>query len=71
MLGQFLCAVEEEDDEDGLGEGLEVAAWAIAAPPATRTPVRVRAARVFRTRNRIVDHLLPCGTYGSSEEDGP
>ena len=59
MLGQFreLCVVDEEEDDE-LGEGLLVAAWAMAAPPPTRTPVRVRAARALRSRDRMFDHLL-------------
>ncbi len=62
MLGQFreLCVVEEEDDEDDdeLGEGLLVAAWAMAAPPPTRTPVTVRAAKALRIRDFTFGHLL-------------
>jgi hypothetical protein len=61
MLGQFMCVVDEfdEDDEDDEeGEGLDDAAFAMAAPPPTRTPVMVRAARAFRSRDFMFVHLL-------------
>src|SRR2546426_12748417 len=72
MLGQLCVRVvdeEEEEDDDELGEGLLVAARAIAAPPPTRTPVRVRAAKVLRRRNRMFDHL-PSDATSPSEEHG-
>src|SRR5207302_5055860 len=43
---------------DGLGDGL-VAACAMAAPPPTRAPARVRATSGFRMPNRIGSHLPP------------
>ena len=64
MFGQLWVAelpelVEDEDDDDGEGDEL-VAARAMAAPPPTRTPERVRATRACLRRRLIVsDHLLP------------
>jgi len=46
--------VEDEDDvEDDFVEGLEVAAWATAAPPPTRAPEIVSAIRAFVSRCRM------------------
>ena len=48
-----------EDDDDDLLEGLELAAWAIAALPPISAPERVMATRAFPNPCRMVVHLLP------------
>jgi hypothetical protein len=65
MLAQLCVAVlpepvDEEDEDDELGDGLEVAACAMAAPPPTRTPERVRATRTCLSRDLMSVHLLSC-----------
>jgi hypothetical protein len=47
-------------------EGADVAAYAAAAPPPSRTPVRVRAPTTFITRGLMVVHL-PSGLHLCSD----
>ncbi len=53
MLGQFLCAVADVDEDDDVevedfADGVAVAACAIAAVPPMRAPDTVRAATALR-----------------------
>ena len=68
MFGQCLVVdefeLELEDDGDGVDvddfvDELDVAAWAMAAPPPTRAPESTRAATALVNRFRMVRHLLP------------
>jgi hypothetical protein len=73
MWGQFaeLCVLDEDDEDDGVDEELLVAAFAIAAPPPTRTPVRVRAASALLSRGLISVHLLSPGSSQDGEPGRP
>jgi hypothetical protein len=68
-----LCVDEEllEDDNfDGVGEDLLVAAFAMAAPPPTSTPERTTAPRARFTGVTMCVHLLSWSLIQPSQEHG-
>src|SRR5438132_1655212 len=59
FIPECVLAVDKDDVEDGVGD-LEVAAWASAVPPPTRTPESVKATRACRSR-RMFSPPSRCG----------